>query len=84
VTNSTDVLPKGNKVVKMGFIPEGTTVNNTEGHFIDGSYTIITNPSGDRQIEFSMTLHQPTQNVDWVYMIYLQLMKPMPPELLAT
>ena len=31
-----------------------------------------------------MTLHQPSQTTDWVYLMFLQLQLPMAPELLAT
>ena len=45
------------QVTQVDFIPKGTTVNNTENYFLDGSYTVITNLLGDKQLEFSLKLH---------------------------
>ena len=38
---------------------------------------MITNLLGDKQLEFTLQLHQGMQNTDWVYMVYLQLVKPV-------
>ena len=72
--------PKWPKIdtTELDYIPKGTTVNNTEGYYLDGSYKIITNMLGDRQLEFTMTLHQGKQNTDWLYMVYLQMIRPDP------
>ena len=45
---------------------------------MDGNYKLITNMLGDKQLEFTMTLHQGQQNTDWLYMVYIQMVKPDP------
>ena len=46
-TNPDPEWPKF-ATTEIDYIPQGTTINNTEGYYLDGTYTVITDLQGDK------------------------------------
>jgi hypothetical protein len=62
---------------KFEAIREGATENNSQGGFwLDGQYSTVENLIGDLDFEIEMTLHNPKQEENFVYMVWFQIVDP--------
>ena len=58
-------------------IREGATLNNSEGgYWLDGVYATLENQLGDLDFEVEIVLHNPPQENEYVYLVWMQIVDP--------
>lgn len=62
---------------EIDLIPKGATVNNEMGFWLTADYSTVEQLTGELSFELNMTLHNPKQENNWIYMIWLQAIDPI-------
>ena len=58
-------------------IREGATENNASGgYWLDGTYTRILDLLGESKLEIALELHNPKQETEYVYQVWIQVVDP--------
>jgi len=61
---------------KVDIILKGATENNEDGFWLTGDYSTVEDLTGDLTFEVNLTLHNPKQENNWIYLIWLQAIDP--------
>ena len=60
----------------MDIIPKGATENNDPYFWLTADYSTVEQLTGEKTFVINLTLHNPKQENNWVYMIWVQAIDP--------